>query len=145
MFCLFFVTLLSGFNSGCGQQTELYPFLLLLPPSPSAADDLQKYAIPAANNRGLCLLCKKTFKSLMYTRKHVKIAHTRTDPIECSVCFKVIANIWAFRSHMNLKHGCQGVKNVVETYGRKITDGGEAVAAAAGQEMDVEDVYYDDE
>ncbi len=81
---------------------------------------------------GYCLVCKKSFKSLMYTRKHLEIMHAEADPIECAVCSKVLSNPYSFRTHMNLKHGCKGVKNVLEVYGRRVNED----SAAAGPTVD---------
>ena len=87
----------------------------------TADEDIFKFAI-ATPDGGRCLLCTKTFKSLAYTRKHVEIMHTEGDPHECTVCGRVIANGYAFRTHMNLIHGCKGVSNVIEKYGRRLRD-----------------------
>ena len=48
--------------------------------------------------------------------------HTDGDPHECRVCGKVIANGYAFRTHMNHNHGTKGVTNVIEKYGRRLRD-----------------------
>ena len=61
--------------------------------------------------------------------------HTEGDPHECTVCGRVIANGYAFRTHMNLIHGCKGVSNVIEKYGRRLRD----VAPEALQLQDTPD------
>ena len=101
----------------------LYSSVVALTATTSTADeDVFKFAIATPDGGGRCLLCSRDFKSLAYTRKHIEIMHTEGDPHECTVCGRVIANGYAFRTHMNLIHGCKGVSNVIEKYGRRLRD-----------------------
>ena len=101
----------------------LYNSVEALTATTSTADeDVFKFAIATPDGGGRCLLCSRDFKSLAYTRKHIEIMHTEGDPHECTVCGRVIANGYAFRTHMNLIHGCKGVSNVIEKYGRRLRD-----------------------
>ena len=69
---------------------------------------------------GQCLLCNRTFKNIQVTRRHVKVVHTEGYHYECTLCEKIIPNRYALSSHMNLKHGVKGVKDVVNKYGRRL-------------------------
>ena len=69
---------------------------------------------------GQCLLCTKTFKSIPLTRRHVKIVHTERYQYECTLCGKITPNSYALRTHMNLKHGIKGVKDVLNKYGKRL-------------------------
>ena len=71
---------------------------------------------------GRCLLCTKTFKNLKLTRRHVKVVHSEGDPYECTICGRIIPNSCAFRTHINLKHGIKGERDVKNKYGRRLKD-----------------------
>ena len=77
-------------------------------------------------------MCTKTFKSLKITRRHLKIVHTEDDPYECTVCGRVMNNIYAFRTHMNLKHMCKGVSDLTTKYGRRLLDVDQTMPSSLG-------------
>lgn len=53
----------------------------------------------------------------------MKIVHIEGDPHQCTVCSRIIANSYAFRTHMKSKHGIKGVSDVTNKYGRRLKDG----------------------
>ena len=78
--------------------------------------------VRAPDGGGRCLFCNKTFKSLAFTRRHVKIVHTVQDPYDCTICGRTLPNSYALRTHINLKHGIKGEKDVANKYGRRHKD-----------------------
>lgn len=51
-----------------------------------------------------CSRCDKYFKHKYALEFHVKQVHDKSTRVQCQVCFKVLYNKYAYRSHFNSKH-----------------------------------------
>ena len=68
-----------------------------------------------------CKLCGKRLSTLSNGRTHVRQVHFATR-VQCVVCQEVVCNSQSFRKHVLRIHGVTGVKNVVETYGKRVEE-----------------------
>ena len=69
--------------------------------------------------QGRCVPCNKVFKRFQAAKRHFVVMHQRPEIVECCYCGQRF-NTYAFRTHINSKHGVVGVKNVVELYGKRV-------------------------
>jgi len=75
---------------------------------------------PEGGLMGKCNFCHRIFRSKDSARAHVKNIHLVPEKYQCNLCSQVVNHRHGFSKHIIIKHEMKGVRNVVDTYAKRV-------------------------
>ena len=75
----------------------------------------ENWAMSAANEPFVCLVCAKSFKYQRNLDTHINITHTGNDELQCQICDKTFGTKFTLKRHLNEQHNITQVVNSIHS------------------------------